>query len=66
MKQDLGKETKTEEASNNDFEKLKEHQAEKNKTITLDQYIEFVTEVNRLAGHPPKKPAPITGDRFLI
>ena len=49
-----------------DFETLKVNSRKIEKSYTIDDYIDFVTQVNHLAGHKMKKFVPIDGSKFLL
>lgn len=50
----------------NDFRIMGETRGKAETDMTLDDYIEFVTQANAFAGHPVRPFKPITGDRFLL
>ena len=49
-----------------DFEILKKQVTSRAQNLSLDEYIDFATQVNEFAGHPIRESHRITGDLFLL
>ncbi|MEW5816604.1 MAG: hypothetical protein AB1798_14580 [Spirochaetota bacterium] len=49
-----------------DFQVLVENRSRIEKEYKLDDYINFVTQVNEFAGHPQRTIQPIIGEKFLL
>ena len=52
------------ECLNRDFDILKENRRARDANLTLDDYIEFVTQFYRFANHPKRAVRVIEGDNF--
>lgn len=55
-----------EKREKNDFRWLEKNTKNAAKDMSIDERIDFINQINALAGHPVKKPAPIKGDKFLL
>ena len=49
-----------------DMEKLRNHQKQQQAEYSLDDYLQFLNDMNELTGHKQRPFKPITGKHFIL